>query len=76
MNASYLSELFKEVTGMTFTEFITKHRLQKAKELLKDSNKKIYEISDAVGYRNVKYFSQLFRKTVGIQPLEYRELLR
>ena len=75
MNASYLSDLFKQTTGMTFTEFVIEHRLQQAKALLlRDPQAKLYEI--AVGYKNPKHFSQLFKKHVGVLPGEFRELRR
>ncbi len=75
MNASYLSDLFKQTTGMTFTEFVIEHRLQQAKALLlRDPQAKLYEIAEKVGYKNPKHFSQLFKKHVGVLPGEFREL--
>lgn len=70
---SYLSVLYKKETGETIMDAITRHRLKKAKELLKDRSLKIYEISDAVGYTDANYFGKFFRKVEGIYPQEYRK---
>ncbi|RXZ81662.1 response regulator [Paenibacillaceae bacterium] len=71
---SYLSVLYKKETGETVMETITRHRLQKAKELLKDRALKIYEISDAIGYSDPNYFGKFFKKMEGIYPQEYRKM--
>lgn len=73
-NPTYFSEKFKEKTGKNFTDFLTEIRMEAAKELLRDSRKTIGQISDAVGYKDAKYFSQQFTKCVGMKPTEYRKL--
>ena len=73
MNPAYLSRLFKDEVGITFTHFLMKARIEKAKELLTGSYLKIYEISDQVGYKNEKYFSRIFKDFEGITPNEYRD---
>ncbi len=72
VNPNYLSTLFKSETGMTFTQYLTRIRVERAKQLLKETNLKIYEICDKVGYTDQAYFSKLFKATVGITPYEYR----
>lgn len=74
VNKTYLSRLMKEQLGHSFTEYTTKIRLEKAKELLKDHilYSHIYEISNKVGFRSQHYFSRVFRKSQGISPMEYR----
>ncbi|TBL73890.1 response regulator transcription factor [Paenibacillus thalictri] len=75
MNASYLSDLFKQTTGMTFTDFVIEYRLQVAKSLLLDDPQlKLYQVADKVGYKNPKHFSQIFKKHVGMLPAEFREI--
>ncbi|TDG00270.1 response regulator [Paenibacillus piri] len=75
MNASYLSDLFKQYTGTTFTEFVIEYRMQMAKELLlNEPTMKMYEIAEAVGYKNPKHFSQVFKKYVGVLPTDFREI--
>lgn len=73
INPAYLSRLFKDEVGKTFTHFLMKTRVEKAKELLKESYLKIYEISEQVGYKNEKYFSRIFKDFEGITPNEYRD---
>jgi YesN/AraC family two-component response regulator len=69
----YLSSLFKKETGETMIDYMIRMRMKKARELLKDPNVKIYEISDAIGYSDPNYFSKLFKKIEGIYPQEYRK---
>lgn len=71
ISSSYLMHLFKDELGKTFNECITEYRIQVAKELLKDPQYKIYEVSENVGYGDVKYFSQVFKKVTGMSPSEY-----
>lgn len=69
---NYLGHLFKEETEKNFSEYMITLRMEKACELLKDSNQKIYEVADKVGYQYIPYFSRQFKETFGITPLEYR----
>lgn len=73
MNESYLSDLFKKETGSGFTSYLTQVRVDKAKELLKQLDLKIYEVSEMVGYKNSRYFNKIFKKITGYTPFEYRE---
>ena len=57
---------------MTFTEYVTGKRMEKAKELLRTTNKRSGEVAFAVGYRDPHYFSFLFKKTQGCTPRVYR----
>ena len=70
-----LSTLFKQKTGMKFIDYLNEVRIEKSKELLKDSNRKMYQISKAVGYDNPKYFFRIFKKKTGMTPEQYREIL-
>lgn len=71
ISPSHLMHLFKREVGKTLNECLTDYRMEIAKELLKDSKLKIYEISENVGYRDVKYFSQIFKRTIGMTPSDY-----
>ncbi|MCC8065827.1 MAG: response regulator [Clostridiales bacterium] len=73
-NANYFSELFKKETGKNFSAYVLELRMEKAKQLLRDTKKTIYEIAAEVGYKDSKYFSQQFTRTVGVKPNEYRKL--
>ncbi|WP_168118632.1 response regulator [Paenibacillus sp. HB172176] len=72
LNPVYFSQLFKQKTGNGFKESITQLRLERAMELLVKSELKIGEISERVGYPDVRHFSQIFRKKTGCTPSEYR----
>jgi len=72
MNPSYLSYFFKEQTGENFIDYLNKVRIEKAKELLKDSSMSLSEIASQVGYSNAGYFNRIFKKIVGITPGQYR----
>lgn len=73
MNPYYLSQLFKEKTGETYLNYLTRVRINKAKELLESTDLKIYNICEMVGYSDTNYFSKLFEKTVGCRPSEYKK---
>lgn len=68
----YLSRLFKEETGVKFSEFLIECRITEACKLLKSTNKKVYQICNDIGYSNVKYFYNLFKRKTGCSPSEYR----
>jgi two-component system response regulator YesN len=72
-NPVYVSAVFKKETGMSFTGYLTEVRLAEAKKLLKTTSLNIGEIARIVGYNDVRYFSQLFIKSVGVKPVEYRK---
>ncbi|MCM3746907.1 response regulator [Paenibacillus pasadenensis] len=74
MSTSYFSQMFKQETGETFVEYLTRYRMTKAKELLEDTSLKFYEIAARVGYSDPNYFSLCFKKHVGQTMREYREL--
>ncbi|MEY8733034.1 response regulator [Peribacillus frigoritolerans] len=72
MNPTYFSEYFKNQTGETVLDYLTRVRIEKAKELLVTTNYKIYDISQMVGYTDTKYFSKLFKKYYGEVPSKYK----
>lgn len=72
LNSSYLSQLFKSETGENYVDFLMKLKVEKAKKLLKDKNLRIQDICELVGYKDSKYFIQLFKKQVGMLPSEFR----
>jgi len=75
LNASYFSQLFKQVTGETFAHYRISRRMERAKLLLADPNRKITDISYEVGYADHPHFTKTFKKAVGLTPKEYREKL-
>lgn len=73
LNPIYVSRIFKERTGETFTEYLAKVRIDAAVDLLDNSNKYVYEICELAGYHNLKYFYKVFKKIMGCSPSDYRE---
>jgi len=72
INASYLSSVFSQKVGKTFTEYLTQKRMDKARELLRQTDKQFSEISFEIGYKDPHYFSFLFKKIQGCTPRDYR----
>lgn len=73
LSPSYFSALFKEYAKIGFAEYLTKVRVEKAKEFLERLDLNVTEIAWKVGYEDPNYFSQIFRKTTGLRPSEYRK---
>lgn len=71
LNSSYISQLIKNETGLTYTQYITELRMNKAKELLKTTRLSLNEISEAVGFHDYFYFIKKFKREVGITPGKY-----
>ena len=72
MNPAYLSRLFKQEVGVSFTDYLRKVRIDASKKLLLDGYYNISEIAERTGFGSVKYFSFLFRRETGRTPTEYR----
>lgn len=70
---NYLGHLFKEDTGMNFSDFLLEQRMKRVCELLADPSLKIYEIAERVGYKNIIYFNRQFKQATGMSPGEYRK---
>lgn len=75
LNEKYFTNRFSKETGETFSSYLTELRMQKAKELLKTTTFKIYEISEMVGYHNVEHFNRMFKKLNNISPAQYRKTM-
>ncbi|WP_054742769.1 response regulator transcription factor [Cellulosilyticum ruminicola] len=72
ISPSHFSSIFSQEVGQTFISYLTQIRMEKAKELLRCSNMKSFEIGFAIGYKDPHYFSYLFKKTQNCTPKEYR----
>jgi two-component system response regulator YesN len=73
ISEGYLSRIFKKETSYTFTDYLIYYRIKLSMELLKDPRLKVYEVADAVGYSDTTYFSNQFKKIVGMSPTKYQE---
>ncbi|CAH1202091.1 Protein-glutamate methylesterase/protein-glutamine glutaminase [Paenibacillus allorhizoplanae] len=72
LSSSYFSRLFREETGESFNDYVTRMRIEKAMELLQTTQLKVYEVAERVGIPSYRYFSQLFRNWTGVAPNEYK----
>lgn len=72
LSTSYFSTVFKSETGITFTDYLIKVRMEKARGLLENTSMKMYEISSRAGYENAAYFSAAFKRYYGKSPSEFQ----
>ncbi len=75
-NPSYLSSLLKKHTGKSYTELLTSYRIQQARDLLLNSDYKVYQIGEMVGYEDKYYFNRIFKKETGMTPGEFKKQKR
>ena len=73
IDRSYLSGIFKEVMKMSPQEYLLHYRVEQAEILLKETDRKIGDIAELVGYADAMTFSKMFKKYKGISPQQYRE---
>ncbi|MGB5824503.1 MAG: helix-turn-helix domain-containing protein [Proteocatella sp.] len=73
-SSAYFSSMFKKESGQNFVEYISEIRMNKAKELLKNTDLSITVICEKVGYSDIKHFTQSFKKYTGLKPNEFRKL--
>lgn len=73
LNPSYFSSLFNNTLTITFSHYLMCLRVHHSKKFLRETNLKIFEIADMVGYRNSYYFNRIFKRITGITPMEYRK---
>lgn len=72
LNPSYFSRLFKKEVGETFVEYVTKLKINRAKELLEHTIEPVGKICERLGYDNQSYFIKVFKNNVGVTPMEFR----
>ena len=76
MNANYLSENFKQITGIKFVDYVAHARFKNACDLLRNSRLRISEIAFAVGFQSLSQFNRVFKKFAGRSPTQYRAAKR
>ena len=69
----YISRTFREVTGYTLREYLNLHRIRAAKQLLEETSFPVEEVASRVGYHSSVYFEKIFKKYMGLPPLQYRK---
>jgi len=75
-SSNHLSGVFKKQYGMTFQDYLIFKRIEKAKRLILTTDYKNYEISEAVGFKDVNYFGTRFKKIVGLSPKQYKDQVK
>ena len=73
-SVAYISRRFKQETGVTLREYVQNVRIKKSCELLEDSDLRVVEIARRVGYEDIKFFNQIFKRRMQISPREYRKI--
>ena len=72
VSEGHLSRLFKSEAGVSINNYLTRYRIRRAMDLLKDVSAKVYEVAEKVGYQDIAYFSNTFKKLVGKSPSDYQ----
>lgn len=75
-NSAYLGKVFHQYTGENFNNYLDEIRISEAKRLLASDEYKVYEVAEMVGYTNINYFHNKFKKYVGVSPLSYKKSCR
>lgn len=73
LDRKYISKLFKDIVGVTIQDYLISFRINKAKEMMKDKQLSIGDVSRSVGYDNPLIFSKIFKKVNGMSPSKYRD---
>lgn len=76
ISRGYFSVCFRDIMKQSFSEYVRDMKIQKAKELLRQTTKPVYFIAEQLGFKDEKYFSKMFRDHIGMTPTEYRERRR
>ncbi|MFP4377154.1 MAG: helix-turn-helix domain-containing protein, partial [Spirochaetales bacterium] len=72
MNAVYLGQLFRKSVGMGFKDYLRSRRIREARRLLRDTDMLVPEIAQTVGYCDVDYFTDQFKREMSVTPIVYR----
>jgi AraC family transcriptional regulator len=75
LSASHFAHVFKETTGMTPLQFVTRQRITRAQQLIRETSQSLIQVGLEVGYTSPSHFAQVFRRVVGVTPTEFRSSL-
>lgn len=75
LSSSHFAHVFKESTGMTPLQFVTRQRITRAQQLIRETSRNLIEVGLEVGYTSPSHFAQVFRRVVGVTPTEFRSSL-
>ena len=74
ISPNYLSVLFSKYSDIGFSDYINQCKIEAAKKMMSESDYKIYEISDILGFESAFYFSRVFKKVTGLSPRDYKNV--
>lgn len=75
LSPSHFAHVFKETTGMTPLQFVTRQRITRAQQLIRETSRSLIDVGLEVGYMSPSHFAQVFRRVVGVTPTEFRDSL-
>lgn len=75
LSASHFAHVFKETTGMTPLQFVTRQRVTRAQQLIRETSRSLIDVGLEVGYSSPSHFAQVFRRVVGVTPTDFRSSL-
>jgi AraC family transcriptional regulator len=75
LSSSHFSHVFKETTGMTPLQFVTRERITRAQQMIRETTRSLIEVGLEVGYTSPSHFAHVFRRVVGVTPTEFRSSL-
>jgi AraC family transcriptional regulator len=75
LSPSHFAHVFKETTGMTPLQFVTRQRITRAQQLIRETSRSLIDVGLEVGYSSPSHFAQVFRRVVGVTPTEFRSSL-
>jgi AraC family transcriptional regulator len=75
LSPSHFAHVFKETTGMTPLQFVTRQRITRAQQLIRETSRSLIDVGLEVGYSSPSHFAQVFRRVVGVTPTEFRSTL-
>jgi AraC family transcriptional regulator len=75
LSASHFAHVFKETAGMTPLQFVTRQRITRAQQLIRETSRSLIDVGLEVGYSSPSHFAQVFRRVVGVTPTEFRNSL-
>jgi AraC family transcriptional regulator len=73
LSTGYFSQMFRKSTGETPHRFLLRHRIERAKEMLRDADTRVLDVAVACGFKTQQHFARVFRKMCGASPTEYRQ---
>jgi AraC-like DNA-binding protein len=73
LSIGYFSQMFRKSTGETPHQFLLRHRMERAKEMLRDAHARVLDVAVACGFKTQQHFARVFRKMCGASPTEYRQ---